>query len=200
VSRVSVRGVSKPDGADGRESVWARIERENREDAKRARGPLAVMWTGFALLAIPNLAPVFGHRLPAVAFWAVICLSVGLGTAGLSGTNPAVADREPRGGRFPCPRAARCGTADLATPCTNTAVALPGSDALTTSSARLQAGPTVAHASQQRVIGLSWSTHRRIPQNSVHRPLRSGLNCCSARLRANTTRLSTKRFSSLTKH
>ena len=97
--RVSVRGVSKPDGADGQESVWARLEREGREDAKRARGPQMLIWTAFTLSSIAILVPTLG--LPDAAFWAVISLALSLTIAGLIGYWCAVADRETRDGVRP---------------------------------------------------------------------------------------------------
>jgi len=56
--------VSNRDDPEGQESVWARLEREDREDAERNFWPLLLIRTAILYLLIPILAEAFGWRLP----------------------------------------------------------------------------------------------------------------------------------------
>jgi NAD/NADP transhydrogenase beta subunit len=62
------------------ESVWTRIERQERDYAVRARRPLALMFAGVMLLNLTNLVNLAGVDLPFV----VIVIS------GVSGVTMAV--------------------------------------------------------------------------------------------------------------
>ena len=75
--------MSRPDDPEGRESVWARAEREMREEGKRESRPVLVIWAGFLLASIPTLAYGIGRPLSEAAFWVVICCALGLAIAGL---------------------------------------------------------------------------------------------------------------------
>ncbi len=74
--------MSRPDDPGGQESIWARLEREDREDAKRTRGPLVLTLGGVSLVNLANLARV-NQVLTGAAFWFVVCIAVGLAVAGL---------------------------------------------------------------------------------------------------------------------
>ena len=68
--------MSKPDDREGRESVWARIEREDREDAERNFWPLLLIRTALLWFLLPNLAELSGRPLPHMALWVGSCLSL----------------------------------------------------------------------------------------------------------------------------
>ena len=56
--------MSRPDDPEGQESIWARLEREDREDAKRNIGPLLLIRTAILYFLIPALAEAFSWPLP----------------------------------------------------------------------------------------------------------------------------------------
>ncbi len=56
--------MNKPDDLEGQESVWVRLEREDREDAKRCFWPLLLIRTAILYFLIPVLADGLGWRLP----------------------------------------------------------------------------------------------------------------------------------------
>lgn len=64
------------------ESIWTRIERQERDYAVRARWPLALMFAGLLLLNLTNLARLAGVDLPLVVI--VISGVIG-GTMGVVG-------------------------------------------------------------------------------------------------------------------
>ncbi len=70
--------MSKPDSPEGHESVWGRLEREDREDAERNFWPLLLIRTAILYLLIPVLAEASGWALPRVP----VLLVVGLLAAG----------------------------------------------------------------------------------------------------------------------
>lgn len=74
--------MSKPDDPEGQESVWARLEREDREDAKRNFWPLVLFRTAIFWFALPVLADAFGRPLPPAAFWLIIRFAPGQLLAG----------------------------------------------------------------------------------------------------------------------
>lgn len=74
-----------PDDFEDTDSVWARLEREDREDAKRASRPLMLIWTGVFLVSLPGLTRLLGEPLEGAAFWVVIGVGLGLGLVGLIG-------------------------------------------------------------------------------------------------------------------
>ena len=69
--------MSKPDDPKGQESVWARLEREDREDTKRNFWPLLLVRTAILWFLVPSLAELVGRPLPRVAFWVSICFTLG---------------------------------------------------------------------------------------------------------------------------
>jgi hypothetical protein len=68
--------VSTPDGPESKESIWARLEREDREDAKRVFWPLMVIQTAILWFLLPNLVELFGRPLPDLARWVSYCLGL----------------------------------------------------------------------------------------------------------------------------
>ena len=56
--------MSKPDDPEGQESVWARLEREDREDAKRNFWPLLLIRSAILYFLIPVLAEALGWAPP----------------------------------------------------------------------------------------------------------------------------------------
>jgi hypothetical protein len=70
--------VSKPDDLEGHESVWARLEREDREDAERNFWPLLLIRTAILYFLIPVLAEALGWPLPRGPVLVVVgCLAGG---------------------------------------------------------------------------------------------------------------------------
>ncbi|MGY2064363.1 hypothetical protein [Blastococcus sp. SYSU DS0619] len=68
--------MSRPEGPEGRESVWARIEREDREDAERNFWPLMLIRTAILWFLLPSLVELFGRPLPRMALWVASCLTL----------------------------------------------------------------------------------------------------------------------------
>ncbi len=56
--------MSKPNDFKGQESVWTRLDREDREDAKRNSWPLLLIRTAVLYFLIPVLAVTFRWPLP----------------------------------------------------------------------------------------------------------------------------------------
>ena len=52
--------MSRADDPEGQESIWARLEREDREDAKRDFWPLLLIRTAILYFLIPVLAEALG--------------------------------------------------------------------------------------------------------------------------------------------
>ena len=74
--------MSSPEDFQDPDSVWGRLERGDREDAKRSR-PLLLIWMGVFLLALPGLARLVGKPLAGAAVYAVIGAALALALAGL---------------------------------------------------------------------------------------------------------------------
>jgi hypothetical protein len=74
--------VSKPEDPEGQESVWARLEREDREDAKQHFRPLMLIRTAVLWPVLPVLAGAFGRPLPLAALVVVFSFAFGQLTAG----------------------------------------------------------------------------------------------------------------------
>ena len=68
--------MSKPEGTEGQESVWARLEREDREAAKQNFWPLLLVRTAILWFLVPNVVELLGGPLPRPVFWGLACLTL----------------------------------------------------------------------------------------------------------------------------
>lgn len=65
------------------QSIWARLERQDRQEAERAKGPLSLMWMGILLVNAPTLARVVGFEdLPTGVLAAFVVIGLALAVAG----------------------------------------------------------------------------------------------------------------------